>query len=152
MKTNRVVAVVLVLNISLGAMDYKSLKESVELESLNQKTKKEKNAETHETFRKAYRAEFRRVWNDDAVNKKNYEDALKSAWRNLAIVNGTFSEYRFMLLKDSYKETLKKFYPNDPLLHVKNDFRLREQADREARNFVENDTCAGCCWLLCTGV
>lgn len=152
MKISRAGAVVLVINISLGAMEYKPLNKASHNASFDQKTKKEKSAETLQAFKKAYRDKFRHVWNNVEGNKKSYAEELSTTWQNLAIVNKSFNQYVFMLMQESYQETLKQFYPNDPLLDVNNKFRLKEQADREVRNYIENDTFAGCCWLKCAGV
>jgi hypothetical protein len=109
-------------------------------------------------FIQAFRKEFGRIWKADQENKKMYHQAIHVPYENVDIRRMTLHQFVLFRMQNAYKDILKRYYPQDPLFGIEEKIQkgythsgetLHAQAEREVYNYLENETCVGCCGLLC---
>lgn len=165
MKIKKIAIVPLGMNILSCAMGYTLLHDEdvikyVFLNNSHQgQEKTTKENEEHQAFVKEYKKQFGQIWNDVEGNKKRYEDAQKKPYENMVVLNKTLNQFVLMRMHDAYKDLLKRFYPHNALFKIEEQIQkghhnysgptLQKQAEEAVENYLNNDTCTGCCWLLC---
>lgn len=151
MKINKIAIVLLVTVSLLNASSYREIKTKNEL-GISQRMSKAQRLAHDKQFRAAYKQEFKRIWNNTVQNRNEYQVSLENKNDFHGIANETFNQYLFQQMKKSYVVILASYYPSDPSLDVTQRFKLNGYADRAVRDYIDEHTCAGCCWLACTGV
>lgn len=151
MNIKSIVVCIIAVHSLLNGMEFKELKERLEI-PYKSMSKMQRN-QHHAQFRAACKQEFKRVWN--SANPRSYKKSLedlknKNDFQSQA--SETYDQYLLRSMKNSYINTLTKYFPNDPLFDENKKAQLLDQARNEALDYIEGETCAGCCWLACAKV